>query len=205
MRAISLLLACTTLIAVSAPAMAQQPAPPAQAPAAAPAAPAPPPGWGSPPPYAAPYGAPYAQPYGAPPVFSPWPQAPVEPRGRALRTTGIILWALGGATTAAGVIALFATVPFACVVATAADAPAASPASASSTGRERIGVAQQALSRCDRAVAGSISAIAAGQVAALAAIPIFVIGARRDASPASARAVPEVRVSATSAELRWAF
>jgi hypothetical protein len=234
MRALSFILAASTMIAVSAPAAAQQPPPPAPVPAMPPAAmppaamppaamppaamppaamppaampPAAMPGamqWGYAQPLGA-YGAPYAQPYGPPPAFAPWGPAPVpERRSPGMVITAIALWGTGGVATAVGAILLGAVMPNACVVYETADVPAAS-AAAALRGRERIGVARQALSRCDRAVTGAFGSLIGGSVAAIVAIPLFVVGNRRDGASAASAAVPELKVGATSAELRWAF
>jgi hypothetical protein len=119
---------------------------------------------------------------GAPPPY--WrPIAPAtERRSTTLRTTGIVLFAVGGAASFGGV-ALFASV-------------SSSGCADDGTGRNP----------CSIAPVVPLLVAAAGAVTGLAGIPLFVIGAQRvPVGTATGKLVPELTVGAANGSLRWSF
>jgi len=148
-----------------------------------------------------------------------YPDLPVtERRSPGMMMTGTALWVAGGLASVAGVGVLVypllepcrdEPIPF--------DDPPPSPPgdrraprhSRAPGGGERLGTAQQAFSACDEGLGSVLGAglLVAGLVAGVSGIPLFAIGNQR--VPARPRGddawVPDLRIGAGSADLRWRF
>jgi|HubBroStandDraft_6_1064221.scaffolds.fasta_scaffold110825_2 hypothetical protein len=172
-------LAALAVLALAVPAVAADPAP---------AAPEPPTYSLAPAPYAAP------MPYGA------WMGPPALALGRtnnAMRNAGIVFFALGAATTTAGIVVLNGAVLGQCEF----DEPENGRASPVRRGqRGGLGVAQEALNLCDVGLAPGAVTIAVGAILGIIGVPLFVVGNRAALVPA-----PAVQVGAGTASLRWSF
>jgi hypothetical protein len=149
----------------------------------------------------------YAPPAYAPMWWQPMPAPPVlERRNPGMAITGIVLWVAGGIVSGVGAGITAYEGMSRCVYETVG-APASGPAHHKAARGERIGTAQQALDECGRDLPMGAGILAAGVLTSLAGIPLFVIGnGRVKAKPqADTSALPEVRVGATGAAMKWSF
>jgi hypothetical protein len=185
------------------------PTPAVAAPAAAPPPPAPvAPAYPAPLPYAPGYAVPYvvypAYGAGAPPPYWAPRVAATERRSNGMRTTGIVLFAAGGAITAVGVVIFGAVATTPCV--NFADGSNIEPAPAPAAAREHIGSARQPLNGCDTSPTLGLGIMGAGLLTAVVGIPLFVIGSKQvPARTTTGKLAPELSVGAANASLRWVF
>lgn len=183
--------------AAAAPAPAALPAPPVAP--LAPAYPAAlPMGW---PAYPPPYLVYSALPGAMPPSWMPEP--PTVRRSNALRTTGIVLFAVGGVISTAGAVIFGAIITHPCEI---INDGGPVPAGGIEASHERVRSAHQALNGCDEKPGVGVAIIAAGAFTALVGIPLFVIGSKQvPPRNMAAKLVPELRVGAGNGSLRWSF
>jgi hypothetical protein len=217
MRSPAALLALSAVVLTGAPVLAAPAAAPA--PSAAPApAPAPPAGWVppgysmTPAPYGVPYGmapapygmapAPFGAPGAAPAPYGPWMVPPAlteERRSKGMRTAGLVLFGVGGATTTAGLVVLLVSElnsSYCDAVPVANDRRSFAVRRA----RESVGVARQALTSCDGGPPAGATTMAIGALVGVIGLPLFVVGNAPVLVPA-----PTVRVGVGTADLTWSF
>lgn len=175
------------------------------APQAAPVAPA----YPAPPPYQPAYAPPYMM-YsppgaGAPPPYWMPMAPPTERRSNAMRTTGIVLFAVGGAVSAVGGAIFGAVATTGCVDEAIAIGEPETRRSPAGSG-ERVRSSRQALNGCDTSPVVGLGIITAGVLTAVVGIPLFVIGSKQvPAQTMTGKLVPEVRMGAAHGSLRWLF
>ena len=204
----AVLLAACLLVAAPASADTGVEAPPSTGalPAAPPLAPLAP---ASPPPALSPaYPTAYtvfpALPPGAPrPYWTPI-ALPTERRSDAMRTAGIVLFAVGGVTTGVGAGMFFSGALGGCSEATVLEGDATTRAPAASS--ERIRATHQALRGCQTTTIAGIGVMTAGLLTTIVGIPLFVIGSKRVPVPTMAdKLVPQVSLGVGHGSLRWTF
>jgi hypothetical protein len=205
----AVLLAACLLVAAPASADTGVEAPPSTGalPAAPPPAPLAP---ASPPPALSPaYPTAYtvfpALPPGAPrPYWTPV-ALPTERRSDAMRTAGIVLFAVGGVTTGVGAGMFFPGALSGCPQSAGLEGDVTSRAPAASS--ERIRSAHQALTGgCMTTAIAGIGVLTAGLLTSVVGIPLFVIGSKRVPAPTTAdKLVPQVSLGVGNGSLRWTF
>jgi hypothetical protein len=152
--------------------------------------------------YPPPYLVYYPQPGGAPPP-SWMPESPTVRRSNALRTTGIVLFGLGGALSTAGAVIFGAIITHPCEI---FDGGGEQPTGGLEASQERVRSSHQALNGCDDKPGTGVAIIAAGAFTALVGLPLFVIGSKQvPARSAAGKLVPEVSLGAGNGSLRWTF
>jgi hypothetical protein len=125
-------------------------------------------------------------------------------RSDALRTAGIVLFAVGGLTTGIGAAMFFPGATNGCSTALPGEGDVAPAPAAVSL--ERVRSNHQALLDCKTTTIAGIGVLTAGLVTAVVAIPLFVIGSKQvPATTTTGQLVPELLVGAANAALRWAF
>jgi hypothetical protein len=132
----------------------------------------------------------------------------MERRSKALMATGIILWAAGAVASAVGTAFFVPPATRQCFFDGLGPGPTPPRRARGKAGGERVGMVQQALGcgQQDQIDLG-MALLTGGIVSSLVGIPLFVVGNWKvPVQPRSEAAfVPDLRVGAGHADLRWAF